>query len=56
MGQGHDAKASTLGDSCRFSEECTRDRNFDFSMLVMQEHSKKRENHCILVDIGGHVF
>ncbi len=33
LGQDHDAKASTSRDSCRFSENCTRDRNFDFSML-----------------------
>jgi len=34
MGQDHDAEASTSRDSCRFSEDCTRDRNFDFSMLA----------------------
>ncbi len=34
MGQGHDVEASTSRDSCRFSEECIRDRNFDFSMLA----------------------
>lgn len=34
MGRDHDAKASTSGDSCRFSENCTRDGNFDFSMLA----------------------
>jgi len=34
MGQEHDAKSSTQGDLCRFSEECTRDRNYDYSMLA----------------------
>lgn len=34
MGQDHDAEASTFGESCRFSEDCTRDRNFNFSMLA----------------------
>jgi len=26
MGRDHDAEASTLGDSRRFSEDCTRER------------------------------
>jgi hypothetical protein len=34
MGRDHDVEASTSGDSCRFSENCTRDSNFDFSMLA----------------------
>ena len=34
MGRDHDAEASTLGDSRRFSEECTRERDFYFSMLA----------------------
>ena len=34
MGQDHDAQASTSGDSCRFLEDCTRERDCDFSMLA----------------------
>jgi len=34
MGQEHDVEASTQGDSCRLPEECTRDMNFDYSMLT----------------------
>ena len=34
MGQDHDAEASTSGDLFKFSKNCTRDRNFDFSMLA----------------------
>ena len=34
MGQDHDAEASTSGDSRRFSKYCTRERDFDFSMLA----------------------
>lgn len=34
MDRDHDAEASTSGDSCRFSDNCTRDSNFDFSMLA----------------------
>ena len=34
MGKEHDAEASTQGDSCRFLEECTRDMNYDYSMLA----------------------
>ena len=34
MGRDHDAKASALGDSHRFSEDCTKERDFDFSMLA----------------------
>ena len=34
MGRDHDAKASTSGGSRRFSEDCTRERDFDFSMLA----------------------
>eukprot|EP00253_Pinus_taeda_P032414 PITA_32414 len=34
MGQDHNAEASTSGDSCRFSKNCTRDKNSDFSMLA----------------------
>jgi len=33
MGQDHDAEASMSGDSHRFSEDYTRERDFDFSML-----------------------
>ena len=34
MGQEHDAKASTQGDSRRFPEKCRRDMNFNYSMLA----------------------
>ena len=34
MGQEHDAEASTQGDSRRFPDECTRDINYDYSMLA----------------------
>ena len=34
MGRDHDAKASMSGDSHRFSENCTRESDFDFSMLA----------------------
>ena len=34
MGRDHDAGASTSGDSRRFSKDCTRERDFDFSMLA----------------------
>ena len=34
MGRDHDAEASTSRDSQRFSEDCTRERDFDFSMLA----------------------
>ena len=34
MGRDHDAEASTSGDSRRFSKDCTRERDFDFSMLA----------------------
>ena len=36
MGRDHDVEASTLEDSHRFSEDCTRERDFDFSMLAFQ--------------------
>ena len=34
MGQEHDVEASTPGDEWRFSEECTRDKNYDYSMFT----------------------
>ena len=34
MGRDHDAEASTSGDLRRFSENCSRDNNLDFSMLA----------------------
>ena len=34
MGRDHDAEASTSGESHRFSKDCTRERDFDFSMLA----------------------
>ena len=34
MGRDHDAEASMSGESHRFSEDCTRERDFDFSMLA----------------------
>ncbi len=40
MGRDHDAEASTSGDSCRFSENCTSDRNSDFSMLASRLEEK----------------
>ena len=34
MGQDHDAEESMSEELCRFSENCWRDRNFDFSILA----------------------
>jgi len=34
MGRDHDAEASTSGESHRFSKDCTRERDFNFSMLA----------------------
>lgn len=34
MGEEHDVEASTQRDSCKFSEECTRDMDHDYSMLA----------------------
>jgi len=34
MGQDHDAEVSTSGYSHRFSEDCTRKGDFNFSMLT----------------------
>ena len=34
MGQEHDAGTSIQGDSCRFPEACTRDMNYNYSMLA----------------------
>ena len=34
MGRDHDAEASTSRDSRKFSEDCTRERDFNFSMLA----------------------
>jgi len=46
MGQDHDAEASTSRDSCRFSEDCTRDRNFDFSMLASRLEEEVDKSCC----------
>ena len=34
MGRDHDVEASMSGGSHKFSEDCTRERGFDFSMLA----------------------
>lgn len=43
MGRDHEAEASTSRDSRGFSEDCTRERDFDFSMLA----SRLEEAACM---------
>ena len=53
MGQGHDAEASITGYLCRFSKECTRNRNFDFSMLASR---LEEEVACVTSSVSSEVW
>ena len=52
MGRDHDAKASTSRDSHRFSENCTRESDFDFSMLA----SRLEEVACVTSSASSEVW
>ena len=53
MGRDHDAEASTSGDSHNFSENCTRDSNFDFSMLASR---LEEEVACVTSSASSEVW
>ena len=53
MGRDHDAEASTSGDSHIFSENCTRDRNFYFSMLASR---LEEEVACVTSSASSEVW
>ena len=52
MGRDHDAKASMSRDWHRFSENGTRDSNFDFSMLA----SRLEEVACVTRSASSEVW
>ena len=53
MGQGHYTETSTSGDSCRFSEECTRDINLNF---FMQASRFEEEVGCVASSASSGVW
>ena len=53
MGRDHDAKASMSGDSHRFSENCTRGSNFNFSMFASR---LEEEVACVTSSTSSEVW